>query len=90
MLTCGGARGNATWGVVGVASDNRHDSNHLRLGASAEGRLAWPKLASPSGHLCKPTRPQGPHVAFRRAPGRPHSLAKKEITMTKSRRTGWR
>jgi hypothetical protein len=52
-------------GGVGVASDNRQDSNPLRLGASAEGRLAWPKLPSPSGHLCKPTRPAEPRVAFR-------------------------
>ncbi len=72
-------------GGVGVASDNRQDSNPLRLGASAEGRLAWPKLPSPSGHLCKPTRPAEPRVAFRRAPGRPTPLTrKKEITMTKS------
>jgi len=73
-------------GGVGVASDNRQDSNSLRLGASAEGRLAWPKLPSPCGHLCKPTRPAEPRVAFRRAPGRPTPLTrKKEITMTKSR-----
>ena len=73
-------------GGVGVASDNRQDSNPLRLGASAEGRLAWPKLPSPSGHLCKPTRPAEPRVAFRRAPVRPTPLTrKKEIAMTKSR-----
>ena len=56
------------WGSSGVASDNLQDSNHRRLGASAEGRLAWPQASSPSGHLCKPTRPQDPRVAFRRAP----------------------
>ena len=55
----------------GVASDNRQDSNHRRLGASAEGRLAWPPASSPSGHLCKPTRPRDPRVALPRAPGRP-------------------
>ena len=38
------------------------------MGASAEARLAWPQAPSPSGHLCKPTRPQGPRVVFRRAP----------------------
>jgi len=64
----GGARWNAMRGSSGVASDNRQDSNPLRLGASAEGRLAWPQAPSPSGHLCKPTRPQDPRVAFRRAP----------------------
>jgi hypothetical protein len=57
-------------GPSGVASDNRQDSNHPRLGASAEGRLAWPQVLSPSGHLCKPTRPRGPRIALRRAPGR--------------------
>jgi len=58
------------WGPSGVASDNLQGSNHRRLGASAEGRLAWPQASSPSGHLCKPTRPQGPRVAFHRAPVR--------------------
>jgi len=58
-------------GPSGVASDNLQDSNHRRLGASAEGRLAWPQAPSPSGHLCKPTRPQGPRIAFRRAPVAP-------------------
>ena len=56
------------WGSSGVASDNLQDSNHRRLGASAEGRLAWPQASSPSGHLCKAPRPQKPRVAFRRAP----------------------
>ena len=55
-------------GPSGVASDNRRGSNQPRLGASAEGRLAWPQAPSPSGHLCKPTRPQGPRVVFPRAP----------------------
>ena len=60
--------GDAMRGPSGVASDKRHGSNQPRLGASAEGRLAWPQAPSPSGHLCKPTRPQGPRVVFRRTP----------------------
>ena len=52
----------------GVASDNLQDSNHRRLGASAEGRRAWPQAPSPSGHICRPPRPQGFRVAFPRAP----------------------
>jgi len=68
MSTYGGARRGAMRVPSGVASDNLQDSNHRRLGASSEGRLAWPKLPSLSGHLCKPTRPQGTRVAFRRAP----------------------
>ena len=57
----------------GGASANLQDSNHRRLDASSEGRRAWPKLPSPSGHLCRPTRPQGSRVAFRRAPVRPRA-----------------
>ena len=56
------------WGPSGVASDKWPDSNHRHLGASAEGRLAWPQASSPSGHFCKPTRPQGPHIALCHAP----------------------
>ena len=55
-------------GPSGVASDNRHACNHRRLGASVEGRLAWPNLPSASGHLCKPTRPQGACVVLPRPP----------------------
>ena len=69
MSPYGGARRGAMRGPSGVASDNRQDSNQRRLGASSEGRLAWPQASSPSGHLCKPTRPQGSRVVSRRAPG---------------------
>jgi hypothetical protein len=67
----GGAWRSAMWGPGGVASDNRSDSNHFRLGASAEGRLAWPQASSPSGHVCKPPRPLGPHIALRHVPRAP-------------------
>ena len=75
MSPCGGARRGAMRGPSGVASDNRHDSNQRRLGASSEGRLAWPQASSPSGHLGKPTRPQGSRVVSRRAPGRSRARA---------------
>ena len=68
VLTCGGAVRGAMWGFGGVASDNRQDSNHRRLGASAEGRLAWPQASSPSGHICKPPRPAQPRVVFPKDP----------------------
>jgi hypothetical protein len=71
LSTCGGAWRSAMWGPSGVASDNRSDSKPVRLGASAEGRLAWPQAPSPSGHACKPTRPLGPHIALRHAPRAP-------------------
>jgi hypothetical protein len=64
----GGAWRSAMRGFGGVASDNRQDSNHPRLGASAEGRLAWPQASSPSGHFCKPARPPHPPVAPHRTP----------------------
>jgi len=38
------------------------------IGASSEGRLAWPLVPHPSGHLCKAPRPLNARVAFRRAP----------------------
>jgi len=54
---------------------------------SVEGRLAWPNLPGLSGHLCKPTRPAEPRVAFSRAPGRKPdpTHSEKEITSTRSR-----
>ena len=36
MSAYGGARRGAMRGPSGVASDNRHESNHRRLGASSE------------------------------------------------------
>jgi hypothetical protein len=75
-FSCGGVRWGATGGWGGVASDNRQDSNYPRLGASAEGRLAWPQASSPSGHVCKPTRPSHPPVALRHAPSPPRRTDK--------------
>ena len=63
-----GAEKGAIWGGVDVASDNRQDSNHPRLAASSEARLAWSKLASASDHLCKPSRSTQPRVAPFSAP----------------------
>jgi hypothetical protein len=68
MVPYGGARRSVMWGPSGVASDNLHGTNHPRLGASAEGRLAWPPASSPPGHFCRPPRPRGPRVRLRRAP----------------------
>ena len=68
MWTYGGVRRGAMWGFGGVASDNRQDSNHQRLGASAEGLRAWLRAPSPSSHLCRPPRPHKPRVAIRPAP----------------------
>ncbi len=73
-LAYGGAVRNAMWGFSGVPSDNRQDSNHRRLGARSEGRLAWPPPPSPSGHLCKAPRPRKPRVGFRTAPSHPLEL----------------
>jgi hypothetical protein len=71
MVLYGGVRRSAVWGPSGVASDNLHGTDHRRLGASAEGRLAWPQASSPSGHFCKPTRPQGHRAVLRRTPCAP-------------------
>jgi hypothetical protein len=79
LSTCGGVRWGATGGWGGVASDNRSDSNHFRLGASAEGRLAWPQASSPSGHTCKPTRPSHPPVAPHRTPGPTATFASRPV-----------
>ena len=38
------------------------------VGARAEARLAWSKLASASDHICKPSRSAHSRVAFPRAP----------------------
>ena len=38
------------------------------IGASSEGRLAWPQVPNPSGHHCKAPRPLNARVVFRRAP----------------------
>ena len=63
-----GAEKSASWGGVDVARDNRQDSNPLRLGASAEARLAWSKPSSASDQICKPSRSAGPRVALFSAP----------------------
>ena len=49
-------------------SDDRPCKQPPPIGASTEGRLAWPQLPSPSGHVCKPPRPWDPRVAFPQAP----------------------
>jgi hypothetical protein len=59
--------GNAMRGYGDVASDNRHDSNPLPIGARVEARLAWSKLPSPSDHNCKPSRSSYPRVVFPKA-----------------------
>jgi len=59
------------WGFGGVASDKWQDSNHRHLGASAEGRLAWPKAPSPSGRLASRPVRSDPRVALRHAPFAP-------------------
>jgi len=66
--TYGGAQRDATWGCGDVPSDNPHACSHHGLGARVEARLAWPKLPSESGHLCKPSRSSHPRVAPRCAP----------------------
>ena len=68
MSTYGGAQRDATWGWGGAASANPHACNHHGLDASDEVRLAWPKLPSESGHLCKPSRPAHLRVVSRCAP----------------------
>ena len=95
MVTCGGVRRSAMWGFGGVASDNRQDSNQRRLGASAEGRRAWPQAPSPSSHLCRPPRPTKPRVALRRTPALTHAVVRRflrdhdivNMALMKSRRT---
>jgi len=49
-------------------SDKRPCVHPPPIGASIEGRLAWPPSPSSFGHFCKPTRPLKPRVALRRAP----------------------
>ena len=43
--------------VVGVRSANRRCEHSGAIGATIEGRVAWPRFTSPLGHLCKPPRP---------------------------------
>ena len=57
-------------GVRRRVSDKRPWEQPPAIGASSEGRLAWPHVPSVSGHLCKAPRPQNPRVALRRAPVR--------------------
>jgi hypothetical protein len=57
----GGAWRSAMRGFGGVASDNRQDSNHRRLGASAEGRLAWPPAVSAANGQGLPCRRTSRH-----------------------------
>ncbi len=64
----GGARKKPVMGWSRRVSDNLQDSNPPPIGASSEGRLAWPQASSPSGHLRKAPRPTQPRVAPFSAP----------------------
>ena len=63
LFPYGGAWRSAMRGFGGVASDNRQDSNQRRLGASAEGRLAWPQgVATAAGKDCRAGQQLATHV----------------------------